>query len=51
MIYIIFIQNIFFEILRFLELIENENKYLIIENEALKKQIGVFIQILKNKEN
>ena len=41
----------FFEILRFLEFIENENKYLIIENEALKKQLGVFIQILKNKEN
>ena len=41
----------FFEILRFLELIENENKYLKIENEALKKQCGVFIQILKNKEN
>ena len=41
----------FYDILRFLEFIENENKYLIIENEALKKQIGVFIQILKNKEN
>ena len=41
----------FFEILRFLEFIENENKYLKIENDALKKQCSVFIQILKNKEN
>ena len=41
----------FFEILRFLEFLENENKYLKIENDALKKQLGVFIQILKNKEN
>lgn len=41
----------FFEILRFLEFLENENKYLKIENDALKKQCSVFIQILKNKEN
>ena len=41
----------FFEILRFLEFLENENKYLKIENIALKKQCAVFIQILKNKEN
>jgi|TARA_Y200000002_G_scaffold171781_2_gene141753 Holliday junction resolvase len=44
-------QKYFFEILNFLNFLENENKYLKIENEALKKQCSVFNQILKNQEN
>ena len=44
-------KNYYLDLISYIRIIQNENKYLIIENEALKKQIGVFIQILKNKEN